>query len=469
LEFSGGQGGPAVSAGSSTAETTSGGGSASQSSTSTVLWLLPDNLGTTRDVIDNAGAVVNHIAYAAFGAITAIVDAAGQPLSQSATRYLYTQRELDPTTHLNHHRARYYDPTSGRWLSEDPIGFAAADTNLARYVGNSPLNWVDAAGLDGMNPFEFINDASIYSKIDLPSPGAMAAAASRVAASIAQSKFGSTLRQTFAASGNPILVQLSEVPDRIERYTILAKTLREEMEANPRKTCAEQVTIGVLVVLADHTGPLKLSNAASGTEAITLRELSPLERVEQGVVGTVELVGTATTIAGLPGVIRGGAGVGGASRAPRPPLTPTPPVGAVLDDALGIVDDVASARLANPNAPRPAIQSRLPSRVTSELPEGQIRTPAELKQARNFYRRNIDEARCWYEQRTGQQWPVDPATGKPQWAEHPRPLKNGGDPLRIEPGVGPDPNAPHTSVIGPDGLTDQQRWGRMGGRPKKNP
>jgi hypothetical protein len=117
-------------------------------------------------------------------------------------------------------------------------------------------------------------------------------------------------------------------------------------------------------------------------------------------------------------------------------------------------------RIGDPNASRPTIQNRLPSRVTSELPEGQIRTPAELEQARNFYKRNIAEAREWYTQRTGEQWPVDPATGKFQWAEHPRALKNGGDPLRIEPGIGPDPNAPH-QVIGPDGLTDSQRFGRM--------
>jgi RHS repeat-associated protein len=155
LDDSGGQGGPADrvergpvgSAGNITAQTTSGGGSAAQSSTSTVLWLLPDNLGTTRDVIDNSGALVNHITYAAFGAITAIVDATGQALTQSATRYLYTQREFDFATHLNYHRARYYDPTSGRWLSEDPISFSAGDPNLARYVKNLPTIYVDLDGL----------------------------------------------------------------------------------------------------------------------------------------------------------------------------------------------------------------------------------------------------------------------------------------------------------------------------------
>jgi hypothetical protein len=40
-----------------------------------------------------------------------------------------------------------YDPTIGRWLSEDPIGFEAGDANLYRYVGNGPANATDPSGL----------------------------------------------------------------------------------------------------------------------------------------------------------------------------------------------------------------------------------------------------------------------------------------------------------------------------------
>src|SRR5207302_973426 len=43
----------------------------------------------------------------------------------------------------------YYDPRSGRWLSEDRVGFAAADANLYRAVGNQPTNLVDPSGLQG--------------------------------------------------------------------------------------------------------------------------------------------------------------------------------------------------------------------------------------------------------------------------------------------------------------------------------
>ncbi len=35
----------------------------------------------------------------------------------------------------------------GRWLSQDPIGFAAGDANLYRYVGNGATNATDPSGL----------------------------------------------------------------------------------------------------------------------------------------------------------------------------------------------------------------------------------------------------------------------------------------------------------------------------------
>jgi RHS repeat-associated protein len=34
--------------------------------------------------------------------------------------------------------ARWYDPTVGRWLNDDPVGFAGDDANHYCYVGNVP-------------------------------------------------------------------------------------------------------------------------------------------------------------------------------------------------------------------------------------------------------------------------------------------------------------------------------------------
>ena len=39
-----------------------------------------------------------------------------------------------------------YDPSIGRWLSEDPIGFDGGDANLYRFVGNDPVNHTDPTG-----------------------------------------------------------------------------------------------------------------------------------------------------------------------------------------------------------------------------------------------------------------------------------------------------------------------------------
>jgi RHS repeat-associated protein len=107
------------------------------------LWLLADHLGTIRDIVNDAGAVLNRIAYDSFGNVLSQTD----PLI--TTRYLFTGREFDAETGLYYYRARYYDANIGRFMSEDPIGFASGDANLFRYVGNSPLQSTDPSGTTG--------------------------------------------------------------------------------------------------------------------------------------------------------------------------------------------------------------------------------------------------------------------------------------------------------------------------------
>jgi uncharacterized protein RhaS with RHS repeats len=45
------------------------------------------------------------------------------------------------------YRARYYDPTVGRFVTKDPIGFAGGDVNLYAYVENNVVNFSDPLGL----------------------------------------------------------------------------------------------------------------------------------------------------------------------------------------------------------------------------------------------------------------------------------------------------------------------------------
>ncbi|HVT29148.1 MAG TPA: RHS repeat-associated core domain-containing protein [Lacipirellulaceae bacterium] len=60
----------------------------------------------------------------------------------------YTGRWFDTATGLQNNLNRWYDPQTGRFLSEDPTGFAGGDANLYRYAGNSPTNATDPTGLD---------------------------------------------------------------------------------------------------------------------------------------------------------------------------------------------------------------------------------------------------------------------------------------------------------------------------------
>ncbi len=108
-----------------------------------VLWMFADHQGTIRDVADYDSGdtnLVDHLRYGSFG------DFLGQTDDDYAPTLSYTGRQYDTETGLNCDRARWYDAVSGRFLGEDPQGFAAGDANLARYCGNSPATYTDAFG-----------------------------------------------------------------------------------------------------------------------------------------------------------------------------------------------------------------------------------------------------------------------------------------------------------------------------------
>jgi RHS repeat-associated protein len=45
---------------------------------------------------------------------------------------------------LQYNNARYYDPATGQWISQDPVG---SGSNWYEYVGNDPTNANDPSGL----------------------------------------------------------------------------------------------------------------------------------------------------------------------------------------------------------------------------------------------------------------------------------------------------------------------------------
>jgi len=105
-----------------------------------------DNLESVLGLSGHDGTVLQTLTYDPFGNI----------ISQSSSnnnQLHYTGREQDPDTGLYNYRARIYDPTTGRFVTEDPKHFAAG-VNFYVYVQNNPINANDPYGLLGEQLFE---------------------------------------------------------------------------------------------------------------------------------------------------------------------------------------------------------------------------------------------------------------------------------------------------------------------------
>jgi RHS repeat-associated protein len=109
------------------------------------LYYLTDANGNVTAVTDDTGAVQERYSYDAYGNAT-IYDASGTVLSSSAVNntLLFGSMQVDPTTGLYYDRARWFDPATGVFITQDP---AQADENLFRYAGNDPISESDPTGL----------------------------------------------------------------------------------------------------------------------------------------------------------------------------------------------------------------------------------------------------------------------------------------------------------------------------------
>jgi RHS repeat-associated protein len=116
---------------------------AEENGSGVVSWLLADNQGSVRDVVQFSYGLttnVDHISYSAYGQIAHESNASANP------GIGYTGQFWDGAAGMYYCQARWYDPSTGRYMSEDPTGFSAGDANLYRYVFNDPTNLVDPTG-----------------------------------------------------------------------------------------------------------------------------------------------------------------------------------------------------------------------------------------------------------------------------------------------------------------------------------
>ena len=132
------------------------------------LFYHQNTLGSVFALTDEGGNVVEAYQYDAYGGQTVFanpgggIDVEGADATiaggtQLENPYGFTGRRLDAETGRYFNRYRYLDPDAGRFLSRDPMGYAAGSLGLYEYAGGRPTQYVDPMGLgpkqaDGVGP-----------------------------------------------------------------------------------------------------------------------------------------------------------------------------------------------------------------------------------------------------------------------------------------------------------------------------
>lgn len=102
-----------------------------------VSYYVTDVRGSVVAIVDESGNITHKYQYDGFGKVTQKEEADYNPF-----QYVGKYGVMFLNDHLYYMRARHYDPTIGRFLSEDPIW----STNLYPYAENNPIMGIDPRG-----------------------------------------------------------------------------------------------------------------------------------------------------------------------------------------------------------------------------------------------------------------------------------------------------------------------------------
>ncbi len=110
-------------------------------------------LWSVEAITDNTGTPVERYSYDAYGSVTISngtgtpvpLNAWGTPHSAVGNPWMFTGRQLDEEAGLYFYRARYHDPSKGRFVGRDPLEYVDG-MNLYQYVKDAPTKMVDPSG-----------------------------------------------------------------------------------------------------------------------------------------------------------------------------------------------------------------------------------------------------------------------------------------------------------------------------------
>lgn len=101
-----------------------------------------NGIGSTTALTDMNQSIANSYTYDPFGTVLSEQETIQQPF-----KFVGEYGVMAEPDGLYYMRARYYDPSVGRFISEDPLGVDGGDVNLYVYVQNNPINGIDPHGL----------------------------------------------------------------------------------------------------------------------------------------------------------------------------------------------------------------------------------------------------------------------------------------------------------------------------------
>jgi RHS repeat-associated protein len=104
--------------------------------------IITDYLGTPAQMYDEQGNLTWEADLDIYGRVRTF---AGRSLNECPFRF--QGQYFDEETGLAYNRFRYYDPDSGNYISQDPIGLAGNNPTIYAYV-HDPNSWIDVFGLD---------------------------------------------------------------------------------------------------------------------------------------------------------------------------------------------------------------------------------------------------------------------------------------------------------------------------------
>ena len=104
-----------------------------------VSYFSVDGLGSVVATNDPSGSVTHSVVFDAWGKVKAETGTREHP-------FTYTGREAGEAG-FHFYRARFYQPSVGRFIQEDPIGFAPGP-NSYEYANANPINSTDPSGLE---------------------------------------------------------------------------------------------------------------------------------------------------------------------------------------------------------------------------------------------------------------------------------------------------------------------------------